>query len=321
MDDDLRQILAIGFARRRRFAGTWRYARRIALLTLLAVVAVGVFAVVDAGDDPRPVPGGDAPAGGATLGVAPAVAPTPAPAPRTGARDLAAQRAARDDRAIDRVLAHTPVVSVGGGRRREVALTFDDGPGPYTLRLVRILQRLRAPATFFQLGFSEHWFTAAERAIVADPRFVIGDHTQSHPHMGSLPAAAQAAEIDAAARTIRRAGHRAPRLFRPPYGSYNAATLAQLRRRKMLMVLWTVDSEDYLRPGVKRIVRRVMSGVRPGAIILMHDAGGERSQTLAAVPRIVRALRKRGYRLVTVPRLLRENPPPRRQPATRPGVG
>jgi peptidoglycan/xylan/chitin deacetylase (PgdA/CDA1 family) len=81
----------------------------------------------------------------------------------------------------------------------------------------------------------------------------------------------------------------------------------------MLMVLWSVNPEDYTRPGRKRIVRGVLDAVRPGAIVLMHDGGGDRSQTVAAVPRIVRKLRAHGYRIVTVPQLLADDPPPRGQ--------
>lgn len=81
----------------------------------------------------------------------------------------------------------------------------------------------------------------------------------------------------------------------------------------MLTVLWSIDSEDYLKPGVDTIVRNVLGPARPGSIVLMHDAGGDRSETIAALPLIVQALRKRGYRFVTVPRLLLENPPPANQ--------
>jgi chitin deacetylase len=78
----------------------------------------------------------------------------------------------------------------------------------------------------------------------------------------------------------------------------------------MLMVLWTVDTEDYKQPGVPAIVRIALSGARPGAIILLHDAGGNRMQTVAALPQIITELRARGYQLVTVPRLLLDNPAP-----------
>ncbi len=79
------------------------------------------------------------------------------------------------------------------------------------------------------------------------------------------------------------------------------------------MVLWTVDTADYRRPGVKAIVDAALAGARPGAIILLHDAGGDRSQTVAALPKIIAALRARGYRLVTVPQLLVDNPAPAQQ--------
>ena len=94
---------------------------------------------------------------------------------------------------------------------------------------------------------------------------------------------------------------------------WNATTLALLHRYRMLMVLWTVDTSDYRRPGVKAIVNAALAGARPGAIILLHDAGGDRSQTVKALPRIIAGLRRRHYRLVTVPRLLLDNPAPRVQ--------
>jgi peptidoglycan/xylan/chitin deacetylase (PgdA/CDA1 family) len=94
---------------------------------------------------------------------------------------------------------------------------------------------------------------------------------------------------------------------------FDSDTRGLLQERRMLMVLWSVNPEDYTRPGRKRIVKRVLEAVRPGSIVLMHDGGGDRSQTVAAVPRMVRKLRARGYRLVTVPRLLADDPPPRGQ--------
>jgi peptidoglycan/xylan/chitin deacetylase (PgdA/CDA1 family) len=77
----------------------------------------------------------------------------------------------------------------------------------------------------------------------------------------------------------------------------------------MLMVLWSVDTQDYKRPGVGSIVRKALHGARPGSIILLHDAGGDRTQTVSALPAIVHGLRSRGYKLVTVPRLMLDDPP------------
>jgi peptidoglycan/xylan/chitin deacetylase (PgdA/CDA1 family) len=82
----------------------------------------------------------------------------------------------------------------------------------------------------------------------------------------------------------------------------------------MLMVLWSVDTGDYQQPGVEVIVHRALEGAKPGAIILMHDAGGDRSQTVAALPTIIRDIRARGMHLVTVPQLVRYDPPPAGQP-------
>ena len=123
------------------------------------------------------------------------------------------------------------------------------------------------------------------------------------------------------AAAISQYGAPFPRLFRPPYGRYDATTLALLHKYGMLMVMWTVDSGDYLKPGVAAIVKSVISGARPGAIILMHDAGGDRRQTVAALPKIIRKLRARGYRIVTVPRLLLDDPAPHDQDLTATPLG
>ena len=104
-------------------------------------------------------------------------------------------------------------------------------------------------------------------------------------------------------------------LFRPPYGSFNAVTLAQLRQLHLLMVLWSVDTGDYLQPGVEAIVQHALAGAQPGAIILMHDGGGNRSETIAALPAIIKGLRERGLQPVTVPRADARRPAARRTAA------
>jgi peptidoglycan/xylan/chitin deacetylase (PgdA/CDA1 family) len=113
---------------------------------------------------------------------------------------------------------------------------------------------------------------------------------------------------------IELLGGKRPVLFRPPYGSFNAVTLAQLRELHLLMVLWSVDTGDYLEPGVEAIVQRALAGAQPGAIILMHDGGGNRSETIAALPAIIKGLRERGLEPVTVPQLMLDDPPPAGQP-------
>ncbi len=217
--------------------------------------------------------------------------------------------------------ASLPYVAIAGKRKRQVALTFDDGPGPYTADVVRTLKRMRVPATFFQVGGTEHYFTEAEQITRRERLVTVGVHTLDHKRMDRLSRADQAAQIDQDTAILTAAGNPAPTLFRPPYGAYDHTTLDLLHERGMTMVLWSVDSKDYERPGVDAIVNRVLSDVKPGAIILMHDAGGDRTQTIEALPRIVLGLRQRHYTLVSVPRLLHDSPPPRLQPKLGVGAG
>jgi peptidoglycan/xylan/chitin deacetylase (PgdA/CDA1 family) len=220
--------------------------------------------------------------------------------------------AGKENAAINRTLSYTPYVRMAGTQHREIALTFDDGPGPYTPQVLKTLRRTHTPATFFEVGIEDRYFSASTRRIVemGDP---IGDHTYNHKSMSSLSYARQQHELLQEAADMGDAGARFPRMFRPPYGDWDKATLRLLRRWRMLMVLWSVDTDDWQQPGTSEIVRSALRGAKPGAIILMHDAGGNRSETVSALPAIIQDLRRRGYRLVTVPRLLLDNPPPRQQ--------
>jgi peptidoglycan-N-acetylglucosamine deacetylase len=213
---------------------------------------------------------------------------------------------------IDRTLAYTPYVRVAGSQHREVALSFDDGPGPYTPEIISILSRFHVPATFFEVGVLERYFHASTSRIVAAGD-AVGDHTYYHAPMGRLSPSDQQLELLQGASATQRYGTRFPRLFRPPYGLWNSSTLDLLRAYRMLMVLWTVDTNDYRLPGTAAIISSALAGAKPGAIILMHDGGGNRSETVAALSRIITRLRARGYRLVTIPTLLLDNPPPRNQ--------
>jgi peptidoglycan/xylan/chitin deacetylase (PgdA/CDA1 family) len=134
--------------------------------------------------------------------------------------------------------------------------------------------------------------------------------------MSKLSAADQQRQLIEQVSSLGAYGASFPRMFRPPYGLFNPATLTLLHKYKMLMVLWTIDTSDYRQPGESTIINSVLSGARPGAIVLMHDAGGARTQTVAALPRIISGLRARGYKLVTVPKLLLDNPAPANQQIT-----
>jgi peptidoglycan-N-acetylglucosamine deacetylase len=213
------------------------------------------------------------------------------------------RHADRQSRAIDERLKTMPILRDGSGAGREVALTFDDGPGPYTEQILDTLLEHHAPATFFPIGIMIDEYPDVIRREVRDG-FPIGDHTEDHARMAGLPPAQQAAELLTQAAALRRLGVPFPRIFRPPFGEYDAATLDLMRRNRMLMVLWAVETGDYEQPGDEAIVQRVLEEVRPGAIILLHDGGGDRSGTVAALPGVIRELRSHDYRLVTIPQLV-----------------
>jgi peptidoglycan/xylan/chitin deacetylase (PgdA/CDA1 family) len=229
-----------------------------------------------------------------------------------GTGSFAVSERAAENGAISRTLSYTPYVRVAGAQHREIALTFDDGPGPYTPQVLAALERYHVPATFFEVGVEERYFHAGTAAIVARG-YPIGDHTQSHAPMSHLSAKDQQTQLLQDTAAIGGYGVPFPRMFRPPYGLWNPATLTLLKRYRMLMVLWSVDTDDYQLPGVRAIVDRAVNGAKPGAIILLHDAGGNRAQTVAALPQIIKRLRARGYKLVTIPRLLLDNPAPKDQ--------
>jgi peptidoglycan/xylan/chitin deacetylase (PgdA/CDA1 family) len=188
------------------------------------------------------------------------------------------------------------VVRDAGPRGRMVALTFDDGPSAYTSRILSILREKKARATFFMLGDMVSADPSLARRVLAAGH-EIGNHSSSH---GMLPGHA---DIRAAGSTIRRATGFKPCLFRPPYGALNSTVVRDVSRLRMKSVLWNVDTRDWSLPGTGTIVAEA-SAARAGSIVLMHDGGGPRGQTVAALPQIIRDLRSRGLRLVTVTRLL-----------------
>ncbi len=308
-----RGVLSSGELATRRVA--WRRRRRrrrVALLAGIVLLLAAAFALA------RGATGGGG--AGAPRSAAARSAPSRGPSPpaRSPARLPRAvrHRGANQARPVHRVLAYTSYVQLAGHRRRDVALTFDDGPGQYTHSILNILKRTHTPATFFVIG---EWARAYPQLVAAEVRdgFEVGDHTETHAYLSELPPLAQARQISDAASAIRRAGAPAPVLFRPPYGAFTGSTLSILHQLRLLMVLWSVDTSDYARPGVAKIIYTALSGARPGAIILMHDGGGDRAETVAALPRIIRRLRARGFHLVTISQLVANDPPPASQPTPR----
>ena len=148
------------------------------------------------------------------------------------------------------------------------------GPGRTPPRSCARCAACTRPARSSRSGVTERFFTDAEAAQRDEPLVTLGDHTLNHRRLDRMSRAEQAGgDRRRHGGPARGRACRAPTLFRPPYGAYDARTLALLRERQMTMVLWSVDSGDYLRPGVDAIVERVLRDVKPGAIVLLHDAG------------------------------------------------
>lgn len=192
--------------------------------------------------------------------------------------------------------------------KRDVALTFDDGPwwDPPTSQFVSLLAREHAPATFFEIGdqiatYDPHG--TAERQMLADGD-MIGDHTWSHPNLLGLSAAEQRAQIGRAAAAVRAATGFEPCLFRAPYGAVDPSLLTLARSMGFATIQWNVDPADWRLPGVTAIIDDVVEDAHDGAIVEEHFGGGPRYETLDALPREIAGLRAKGYQLVTLTQML-----------------
>jgi peptidoglycan/xylan/chitin deacetylase (PgdA/CDA1 family) len=189
------------------------------------------------------------------------------------------------------------LVSAASTERKVVALTFDDGPSEYTDRYLDVLREKDVPATFFEIGQEMPGREATMRRILAEGD-EIGDHTMNHveyPGYGQI--------AGAAARIKAYTGFQ-PCLFRPPGGAQNSTVIATAGSLGLKTVTWDVDPRDWSLPGTAEIYSNIVDNAKPGSIILMHDGGGPRDETLAALPEIIDTLRARGYGFETVSALL-----------------
>jgi peptidoglycan-N-acetylglucosamine deacetylase len=196
-----------------------------------------------------------------------------------------------------------PSVLNGPRTDRVVALTFDDGPSEFTPRVLDILNAEKVPASFFIIG-SEIAGKEQYLQRELEEGHTVANHTYTHiDTSGAGPEVKGQLERTQAA--IKKATNFTPCLFRPPYGAKSNASVALTRRMGMQTVLWDVDTSDYERPASFDIVQRVLNGVKPGSIVLMHDGGGPREETLGALPEIIKGLKAKGYRFVTLSKLLK----------------
>ncbi|WP_327064012.1 polysaccharide deacetylase family protein [Kitasatospora purpeofusca] len=198
----------------------------------------------------------------------------------------------------------------GGGAEPLVALTFDDGPHPvHTPQVLDVLARYGAPAAFFCIGLHALAHPGVVRRIAAEGH-TLGNHSWSHAYLPDLGPIGLRAQLGFTADALAHAcgGTRPSRWLRPPYGGRSPELLTAVAGSGLTTALWDVDAKDWSRPGPGVVAERVLSGVGPGSVVLMHDGGGDRSQTVAALPEVITGLRRRGYRIVGLDELLAARP-------------
>ncbi|WP_199327946.1 polysaccharide deacetylase family protein [Cylindrospermum sp. FACHB-282] len=185
-----------------------------------------------------------------------------------------------------------------------IALTIDDGPWPKTtLEMLDILKQNDVKATFFWVGSALEAHPEIAKRVVAEGH-AIGNHTWHHWYRKMDEATAKS-EIERTAQLMYKTTGVKTSLFRPPGGFLNNGLAAYAKSQKQSVVMWSVTSADtdpHAKP--QAFVNNVLKGAKPGAIVLMHDGGGDRYRTVKALPEMIRGLKQQGYRFVTVPQLL-----------------
>lgn len=182
---------------------------------------------------------------------------------------------------------------------KAIALTIDDGPDPvYTPKVLRVLQKYGVTATFSMIGLHVAAYPQLARSV-AEAGHKICNHTWTHSDLTGMRVPSVHDELARASDAIHAATAVRPGLFRAPYGAWSAAVIRQCERMQMVPLDWSVDPRDWMRPGVREIVRNILTYTKPGSIILEHDGGGNRSETVRALSIVLPRLLDRGYHFET----------------------
>jgi peptidoglycan/xylan/chitin deacetylase (PgdA/CDA1 family) len=191
-----------------------------------------------------------------------------------------------------------PMTHISDGPK-VIALTIDDGPDPvYTPQVLRLLAKYHVTATFSMIGIQVQAHPGVAREVAAAGH-LIANHTWSHRNLAWLGLPAVTDQMDRATAEIHAVTGRLPDLFRAPYGAWSPVVLRQCARTGMTPLAWNVDPRDWSRPGVASIVTNIMRNTGTGSIILEHDGGGNRSQTVAALSQVIPRLQAAGYHFTT----------------------
>ncbi|WP_148292254.1 MULTISPECIES: polysaccharide deacetylase family protein [Planktothrix] len=187
-------------------------------------------------------------------------------------------------------------------QEKVIALTFDDGPWPETPKVLTILRQFNVKATFFILGQNLLLYPDIIKQVVQEGHGV-GNHTWTHSYPKMEPQKAKA-EIENTSAKLELMTGLKTRLFRPPGGILDNGVADYARSKNYAVIMWSIDTKDFQKPTATVLANRVLNQANPGDIVLMHDGGGNRSETIAALKIIIPELQKRGYRFVTVSELL-----------------
>ena len=208
---------------------------------------------------------------------------------------------------VEQWLRSGQVVKQVNTTKKVVALTFDDGPSTtFTPQVLDILKEHQAKATFFVVGKRAEQYPELIKRT-AQEGHELGNHTYNHP-MSPVKSAKLVAELDKTDAVIFKLTQQHTQYFRPPGGKCTRATVEPALDKGYKVILWTAqeDPKDWSDPGADKIATRVVDNARNGSIIILHDCGGDRAQTVEALPGIIRGLREQGYEFVTVSELLRD---------------
>jgi peptidoglycan-N-acetylglucosamine deacetylase len=208
----------------------------------------------------------------------------------------AAHPGAAGHKANSRQAALTRKTRVNCAAVKCIALTFDDGPIPGSTQLLDMLKAKGARATFFVLGSEAATYPDVLRREVADGH-EIGNHSYTHAKLAGAPEAKIADEINRTQQVVKETTGKIPALLRPPYGATDKQLDAYTKKAGLSQILWSTDPQDYLNRDPALVAKRVVDGAQPGRIIILHDV---KPTTVAAVPKILDQLAKKGYSFVTV---------------------
>lgn len=204
---------------------------------------------------------------------------------------------------------HSPLLTTPGGPpqpRPLVALTFDDGPSsPYTSQILNLLTRYHAHATFFVLGSEVAQFPGIARAIVKQGS-VVANHGYRHLNYFHVGVAAMGQDAAKTETLLKKEHIPSVPFYRPPFGNSNHKLVTYMAAHGYTLTLWSIDTRDWTRPSTPTITARVLTHIQPNAIVLMHDGGGNRSQTVDALEAILPALTSEGYQFVTLPQYVKD---------------